>query len=343
MKGNFLAGMAFADITRLNEEALLWCARQAGRWRRAVACVPADEHDAACGPATRALEVTDEVAAWLCPRRKITFDGFVSYEGRRFGVPYWYDRRECRVSREGSYLHIYSDDLSLELAVHAVTWDRGDSWCEGQWAGDEPCELPSQRPTATIAQAEPPTGRSAFAKSGLGRCARGSRPTGAAPGLPDDRGNAWRLWTGDGSRGGAYARRGPRPDGAPERLRDEGSRQDGPREQGGDPGYFGSRPANAYLEGQTITWSAKRATRGFRNEEYLATAIFPGLGGYRSSPSLALRPNPCYPPETPKSLIFGYRCLSFALASALVNCQSTPPPRALRSSSHASRSPQDVS
>ena len=170
-RGNFLAGMAFADTARPDEEALLWCARQAGRWRRAVACVPADEHDAACGPATRALEAADEVAAWLCPRRKTAFDGFVSYEGRRFGVPYWYDRRECRAGREGSYPRIHGDDLSLELAVHAVTWGRGDSWCEGQWAGDGPCELPSQRPTATIAQVEPPTEKPAFAKFDFGRWA----------------------------------------------------------------------------------------------------------------------------------------------------------------------------
>ena len=111
----------------------------------------------------------------------------------------------------------------------------------------------------------------------------------------------------------------------------------------GIPSHFGSRPANAYLEGQTLTRSVKRVARGLRNVEYLATAIFPGLGGYRSTPSLALHPSPCYPPETPKSLIFGYRCLSFALASALVNCQSTPPPRALQSSSHASRSLRNVS
>ena len=44
--------------------------------------------------------------------------------------------------------------------------------------------------------------------------------------------------------------------------------------------YFGSRPANAYLEGaNSLTRSIKRAARGFRNVEYLATAIFPGLGG----------------------------------------------------------------
>ena len=48
----------------------------------------------------------------------------------------------------------------------------------------------------------------------------------------------------------------------------------------GIPGYFGSRPANAYLEGaNSLIQSIKRAARGFRNVECLATAIFPGLGG----------------------------------------------------------------
>ena len=48
----------------------------------------------------------------------------------------------------------------------------------------------------------------------------------------------------------------------------------------GIPGYFGSRPANAYLEGaNSLTRPIKRAARGFRNVEYLATAILPGLGG----------------------------------------------------------------
>ena len=88
----------------------------------------------------------------------------------------------------------------------------------------------------------------------------------------------------------------------PERPRDEGGRQDGPEEEREEiPSHFGSRPANAYLEGQTLTRSVKRVARGLRNVEYLATAIFPGLGGYRSTPSLALHPSPCYPPETPKS------------------------------------------
>ena len=48
----------------------------------------------------------------------------------------------------------------------------------------------------------------------------------------------------------------------------------------GIPGYFGSRPANAYLEGaNSLTRSIKRAARGFRNVEYFTTAIFLRLGG----------------------------------------------------------------
>ena len=48
----------------------------------------------------------------------------------------------------------------------------------------------------------------------------------------------------------------------------------------GIPGYFGSRPADAYLEvANSLTRPVKRAARGFRNVECLATAIFLRLGG----------------------------------------------------------------
>lgn len=105
VKGNFLAGRSFTDLDALNREAALWCAEQGGRWRRAAACVPMREHEAACSANTRPLEVTAEVERYLCPRRKISFDGFVSFEGHRYGVPYWYVRRECRVNREGRVVH----------------------------------------------------------------------------------------------------------------------------------------------------------------------------------------------------------------------------------------------
>lgn len=164
VKTNFAAGRAFVDITQLNAEALQWCAEQGGRYRRALDCVPAEEHGKACLPACDPLAVDDEIAAYLCPRRRISFDGFVSYEGRRFGVPYWYSGRECRVSREGDVLHVYTDDLSREIAAHAVTWSRRDSFCDDQYADVQPVELPTSPVKTTISQPRPPSGNPALAK-----------------------------------------------------------------------------------------------------------------------------------------------------------------------------------
>lgn len=164
VKGNFLAGRKFYNATDLNAQALEWCARQSGRWRRAVGCVPADEHSSACAPAATALAMTRELALYLCPRRRVSFDGFVSYEGRRFGVPYWYPGKECRVSRDGEWLRIYSDDLSRELAAHPVTWSRKDSFCGDQYADIQPAELPTAPVETVIAQLEPPKGKPGFDK-----------------------------------------------------------------------------------------------------------------------------------------------------------------------------------
>ena len=125
-------------------------------------------HGSKCLPAAGALAVGDEVAMYLCPRRRVTFDGFVSYEGRRLGVPYWYDGGVCRVSREGECLHVYSEDLARELCVHPVTWGRKDSFCEDQHVDAQPCEVPSQPVRATVPRVELPAGNPALAKFDLG-------------------------------------------------------------------------------------------------------------------------------------------------------------------------------
>ena len=132
VKGNFLARREFTDITQLNAEALAWCAAQAARFRKPVACVPAEEHAAKCLPTAIAIALDDVTASYLCPRRRISFDGFVNYEGRRFGVPYWYPDKTCRVNREGRRIHIYSDDLSRELACHLCFCDPMQSRQKGR-------------------------------------------------------------------------------------------------------------------------------------------------------------------------------------------------------------------
>ena len=156
-------------MTQLNASALEWCSVQGSRYRKALDCVPLEEHARSCSARAALPEVTNELSTCLCPRRRTGFDGFVSYEGRRFGVPYWYPGRSCRVSREGRYPRTCSDGLPRELAVHEVTWSRRDSFCEGQYADGQPEELPSVPVTVRIAQTGPPARDDGFAKFDFGR------------------------------------------------------------------------------------------------------------------------------------------------------------------------------
>lgn len=154
VKENFMAGRMFGNITDLNIEAIRWCNRQDSVYHRSVDCVPAKEHAAHCMKAASSLVMTDKVQRYLCPERKISFDGFVTFEGRRFGVPYSYSSSVCRVQRRDYYLYIYSDDLKHLLVKHNVTWSRRDSFCKEQYV-DQPEEFPTMPVKVTMAQKVP--------------------------------------------------------------------------------------------------------------------------------------------------------------------------------------------
>ena len=101
------------------------------------------------------LDETPELAYYLCPERKISFDGFVNYEGRRFGVPYWYSGKTCRVQRDGYTINIYDIDMTKLLVSHDVTWSRRDRYCKDQFAVNRPEEHPSSPVTTHIHQMDP--------------------------------------------------------------------------------------------------------------------------------------------------------------------------------------------
>ena len=164
VKDNFIAGRTFCNLTDLNEEALEWCRKQNNAYHRAVDCIPAEKHALDCVRVTRKLDQTMEIASYLCPVRRISFDGFVNYEGRRFGVPYWYTEHDCRVKREGNTVYIYDLGLTRILASHLVTWNKQDSFCRDQYADVQPQELPSTPVRAILRQAEPHKLAAGFSK-----------------------------------------------------------------------------------------------------------------------------------------------------------------------------------
>ena len=164
VKDNFLPGRVFNELTDLNYEANGWCNRQNASYHRAVDCIPDDKHNALCMKQASVLEDTMELSYYLCPERKISFDGFVNYEGRRFGVPFWYTEKTCRVKRDGYVLYIYDSHMTKVLTSHNVTWSRKDSYCHDQYASVQPEEKPTAPVRIKIQQADPPQYDSGYEK-----------------------------------------------------------------------------------------------------------------------------------------------------------------------------------
>lgn len=164
VKENFIAGRTFHDLNDLNEQALEWCNKQNSSYHKAVDCIPQEKHAMYCCCVTQELPRTVEIAKYLCPIRMISFDGFVNYEGRRFGVPYWYEEHNCRVKRDHGSLYIYDTELTKVLTTHTVTWSREDSFCKDQYVEKQPEEMPSVPVKSVIQRVDPPKRLTGFSK-----------------------------------------------------------------------------------------------------------------------------------------------------------------------------------
>lgn len=158
VKDNFLAGRTFLNLTDLNEQVLEWCEKHNGRYHREIDDIPDYLHASGCMTATNPLVESRELLLYLCPLRKISFDGFVNYEGRRFGVPFRYAGHDVRICRKRETLYIYSADLNELLVTHEISWGKRDQCCIGQFVEPEsPEELPTAPVTARIQMLASPT------------------------------------------------------------------------------------------------------------------------------------------------------------------------------------------
>jgi transposase len=165
VKGNFLAGRTFWNVTDLNRQALEWCDKQNSSFHRAIFGVPNELHQRDCVGRIRVLEDSDVLREYLCPARKVSFDGFVNYEGRRFGVPYSYTGSVVRVMRQDDTIYIYSADLRQCLTTHEVTWSKYDRYCKDQFVAlEQPEEFPTMPVKSSIQMLKPPEPSTSFEK-----------------------------------------------------------------------------------------------------------------------------------------------------------------------------------
>lgn len=148
VKDNFIAGRQFVNVSDLNEQALQWCNDKNCVFRKEIEGFSAVLHQDQCRKVCLPMPVKDPaIMLYLFPERRISFDGFVTYEGRRFGVPYSYGQKIVRVNRTEGIISIYSEDMSRCLVTHNVTWSRKDSFCKDQYVNTE---QPEEHPTAPV-------------------------------------------------------------------------------------------------------------------------------------------------------------------------------------------------
>ena len=165
VKENFLVGRVFWNITDLNRSALNWCNQQNSTFHKATAGVPQEVHYSSCSGQIRALDVDSNLLFYLCPERRISFDGFINYEGRRFGVPFSYRGTTARIMRKDDMIYIYSADLKQQLTTHDVTWSKRDRFCKDQYATlEQPEEFPTMPVKAEIVRLPEPEPSLSFEK-----------------------------------------------------------------------------------------------------------------------------------------------------------------------------------
>ncbi len=148
MKDNFVPGVEFDHLGDLNQQALGWCNEKNGLMHKGLYLVPNERH---ASEEFSPLPTSKVLFHIFAPERSVSFDGFVDYEGYRYGVPMDYTAKKARVMREGSRVSVLAHDGRL-LSSHHLDWVHREYWCSNQWedADDQPQERPSQPPRPVV-------------------------------------------------------------------------------------------------------------------------------------------------------------------------------------------------
>lgn len=101
---NFMPGRRFTDLGDLNRQARQWCDEQNRRIHGTTGERPID---LLVQEELGALPPADRWAKYRFESRKASRDGFVSYDGVRYGVPWRFSGREVEVREVNGFVEIY--------------------------------------------------------------------------------------------------------------------------------------------------------------------------------------------------------------------------------------------
>lgn len=145
VKDNFVPGRRFEDLNDLNRQAIQWCRERDLKVHGTTGKVPAEELSKEQLLSLPAQNVIDK---YRWESRTVTRDGFVSFDGIRYGVPWQYSGRQVQVRLCSGHIEIYLD--SILIARHEAKYSGGRIvWLSGQYFGlSEKGGMPLPRPSA---------------------------------------------------------------------------------------------------------------------------------------------------------------------------------------------------
>lgn len=103
VKENFIPGRQFVDLGDLNRQALQWCDAKNKRIHGTTGERPSER---LLQEKLQPLPPKERWAKYLHEPRRVSRDGFVSYDGVRYGVPWQYSGREVMVREVNGMLEI---------------------------------------------------------------------------------------------------------------------------------------------------------------------------------------------------------------------------------------------
>ncbi|CAG4909071.1 IS21 family transposase [Acidithrix sp. C25] len=120
-KDNFWPARTFTNLADLNEQALSWCQQTDTRVHNGLGETPLEAF-ANESPYLRPLPKRSELYQFERQFRKVGADGFFSFAGVRYGVPWRFSHRVVSVIVENNALLVFLDEELI--ATHALSYKK---------------------------------------------------------------------------------------------------------------------------------------------------------------------------------------------------------------------------
>ena len=131
VKDNFFPGRSFVDLEDLNRQALVWCKKVDSKVHGTTGKIPLRELAAENLQELPPQEITDRYRWEL---RRVTREGFVSFDGVRYGVSWQYSGKDVQVRLHNGEIEIYYGEVLV--AKHTAQYTSGRIlWFPGQYKG----------------------------------------------------------------------------------------------------------------------------------------------------------------------------------------------------------------